>query len=140
LFFGQNVTISKCAGNSGGPHVVYNDFSYDNNYFLALDSPDAPGQRGWRWCSKCQGLWMGDNAGSDCPAGGGHSKAGSGEYTVIHNVDATGPGEKNWRWCRKCQGLHHGGIVGDTGQSCPAGGFHETVGSGSYRVQYDGQS
>ena len=140
LFFGQNVSSSKCAGNAGGPHIVYNDPSYDNNYILSLNSPDAPGQDGWRWCSKCEGLWMGLNAGSACPAGGSHSKVGSGIYTVIHNAEKDGPGEKNWRWCKKCQGLHHGGVVGDTGQSCPAGGSHTVAGSGKYRVQFDGHS
>ncbi len=138
LFFGENIAISKCAGNADGPHVVHKDSSYTHNYFLSLNSPDAPGQRGWRWCRKCQGLWMGANAGSKCPGGGGHAKVGSGQYTVIHNAEENGPGEKNWRWCRKCQGLHHGGIVGDTGRACPAGGFHATAGSGLYRLQFDG--
>lgn len=138
LFFGDNVPSSKCAGHPGGPHVVFDDPSYNNNYFLALGSPDAPGQNGWRTCNKCQSLWMGDNSGSHCPAGGSHSKVGSGEYTVIHAAEDNGPGEKNWRWCKKCQGLHHGGVTGDTGQACPAGGLHVTSDSGPYRIQYDG--
>jgi hypothetical protein len=81
---------------------------------------------------------MGANSGSNCPAVGGHSKTGSGDYTVIHNAESNGPGEKNWRWCGKCQGLHHGGVTGDTGQTCPAVGVHEVAGSGLYRIQYDG--
>lgn len=139
LFFGQNVAQSKCAGNAGGPHVIYSDPSYNKNYFLALDSPDAPGQGGWRWCNRCQGLWMGLNEGSACPAGkGGHSKVGSGEYWIIHNAETDGPGQKQWRWCSKCQGLHRGGAVSGTGKACAAGGDHATAGSGKYRVQYDG--
>ena len=31
-------------------------------------------QDGWRWCSKCQGLFFGDNPGSKCPAGGAHCR------------------------------------------------------------------
>jgi len=36
-------------------------------YVLAFDAK-AVGQRGWRWCSRCQGLWFG-GAGSagHCP-------------------------------------------------------------------------
>jgi hypothetical protein len=38
-------------------------------------------QRDWRWCNKCQGLWFGPNAAqSNCPQGGQHSSAGSGNY------------------------------------------------------------
>ena len=83
LFFGPNIAQSRCSGTpqGSGPHVVYSAPAYTRNYFLALGSPDAPGQGGWRWCHKCQGLWMGLNASSVCPAtGGAHSKQGSGEY------------------------------------------------------------
>ena len=83
---------------------------------------------------------MGDNPQSACAPGRTHSKTGSAEYTVIHNVNSKGPGEKLWRWCHKCQGLHHGGFIGDISGRCPGGRFHTTAGSGKYRVQYDGQS
>lgn len=43
----------------------------------------APGQVGWGRCSKCQGMWFGDNSGSKCPAGGGHTKQGSGIYKIL---------------------------------------------------------
>ena len=43
-------------------------------------------QRGWRWCSKCQGLWFGGNPGSKCPGGGVHSKTGSGNYSLVHQA------------------------------------------------------
>lgn len=33
-------------------------------------------QSGWRWCSKCQGPWMGSNSSSRCPATG-HPAAGT---------------------------------------------------------------
>ena len=124
LFFGPNIAQSRCSGTpqGSGPHVVYSAPAYTHNYFLALGSPDAPGQGGWRWCHRCQGLWMGLNANSVCPATGAHSKQGSGEYRVIENADANGPGEKGWRWCYQCQGLHYGGIVSGVAHKCPVGG------------------
>jgi hypothetical protein len=40
-------------------------------------------QRNWRWCNKCQGLWFGPNAAqSNCPQGGQHSSAVSGNYRL----------------------------------------------------------
>ena len=43
----------------------------------------APGEDNWRWCSKCQGLLFGGKPGSKCPAGGAHSKTGSGNYHLL---------------------------------------------------------
>jgi murein DD-endopeptidase MepM/ murein hydrolase activator NlpD len=132
LFFAPRIGQSKCPGNNNGHHVIAAGSARD--YFLPLDSSDAPGQHGWRWCDKCQILWMGLNSGSVCPAGGSHSKAFSGEYAVILNRETDGPGEKGWRWCHKCQGLWYD----KTPSACPAGGAHSTSGSGAYRVQFDG--
>lgn len=91
-------------------------------------------QRNWRWCSKCQGMWFGGNAAGPCPAGGTHTKAGSGNYSLLHN--ATGaPGQSNWRWCSKCQGMWFGG---NPAGPCPAGGKHVKAGSGSYTMAQAG--
>jgi hypothetical protein len=43
----------------------------------------VPGELGWYWCSKCQALFYGETVGSHCPAGGEHSKQGSGIYSVL---------------------------------------------------------
>jgi Peptidase family M23 len=134
LFNGEYIAQSKCAGNSSAPHVIAHP---TQNYFLTLNSPDAPGQSQWRWCHKCQCLWMGLNAGSRCPAGAAHALDNSGDYIVLHQADANGPGEKNWRWCHKCQGLWFAGLAATR---CPAGGQHSQSGSGKYRVQYDAHS
>ena len=75
---------------------------------------------------------MGLNSGSQCPAGGAHSLALSGDYTVIHQAESNGPGEKNWRWCAKCQCLW---FAGSAATACPAGGAHSQSGSEKYRVQ-----
>jgi len=132
LFNGDNIAKSNCAGNAGAAHVVAHA---NQNYFLALNAADAPGQSKWRCCDKCQSLWMGLNSGSQCPADSGpHSLASSGDYTVIQQAENNGPGEKNWRWCFKCQGLW---FAASTGTACPAGGTHSQSGSGKYRVQHD---
>ncbi len=90
-------------------------------------------QRNWRWCKKCQGLWFGGNVGSKCPAGGAHSKTGSGNYSLVHNATSV-PGQANWRWCKKCQGLWFAG--NPTQGKCPAGGGHTKTGSGNYTLAH----
>jgi hypothetical protein len=91
------------------------------------ESPMSP-QNDWRWCERCQGLWFGDNSTSGvCPAGGGHSEIGSGNYTL---TQGTGSGQDNWRWCDQCQGLWFAG--NGTPGVCPAGGGHSENGSGDY--------
>jgi hypothetical protein len=76
------------------------------------------GQRDWRWCNKCQGLFWGDSTPHGvCPAGGNHADpavSGSGNYVL----PTAGAGESNWRWCNQCQGLFFAG--GATGGICPA--------------------
>jgi hypothetical protein len=46
-------------------------------------APEPGTQAGWRWCSKCQGLFWGPGqVSSRCPVGGQHSGANSHEYTL----------------------------------------------------------
>jgi len=48
-------------------------------------------QNNWRWCSKCQGHFFAGNPTSGaCPAGGGHTFAGSGNYTLQFASEGTG--------------------------------------------------
>jgi len=92
-------------------------------------------QSDWRWCHKCEGLWFGGGASMGvCPAGGTHSKSGSGNYTLTVNTPDA-PGQSNWRWCNKCQVLHFAGNL-QTGK-CKAGGTHSTAGSGNYVLVHD---
>ncbi|MBC8116295.1 MAG: hypothetical protein H7062_18050 [Candidatus Saccharimonas sp.] len=95
---------------------------------MVINATSAPGQSNWRWCSKCQGLWFGGNPAGKCPAGGNHTKVGSGNYTLAHQ---SGAGQTNWRWCSKCQGLWFGG---NPAGKCPAGGLHVKTGSGNYHL------
>jgi hypothetical protein len=92
-------------------------------------------QGGWKWCAKCQGLWHRDTDPGFCPAGGGHTDQGSGQYDLVLG-DPANPGQHSWRWCKKCEGLwfsgnHSLGI-------CPAGPVHvhDGAGSGDYALAH----
>ncbi len=93
-----------------------------------------PAQGDWRWCNKCQGLFFGGNAGPVCPAGGEHSKVGSGNYHLAHNLKVMPGWQTDWRWCNKCQGMFFGG---NPGSVCPKGGAHDKAGSGKYSLLHD---
>lgn len=42
-----------------------------------------PGQMGWRWCQKCEGMYFAGASGAGlCPADGEHDGASSGAYVV----------------------------------------------------------
>jgi hypothetical protein len=92
----------------------------------------AGGQDGWRWCSKCQGLFFGGGGPSVCPRDGQpHDNTGLEVYRIV--VGSTNyPGEPGWKWCGKC-----GALFSSSGLSkCPvppAGSAH-TSGGGDYRV------
>ena len=94
------------------------------------DVPDVstienPGEVGWRWCSRCQGL---TRAGGSCDGGGPHSHAGSGRYTVPANAP-TAPGQPHWRRCRRCETLAY------RPGTCFAGGAHDLTGSADYTLR-----
>ena len=138
IFFAGN-PVSACP--AGGAHAKTGGPTPSGNYILAVDCADAPGQPGWRWCSKCQGLWMGLKSGSVCPAGGAHLLTASGIYSLVDTTYTTRypaargwPGQKGWRWCSKCQGLWMGS---NAGSRCPATGSHILTGSGDYALQHD---
>ncbi len=101
-------------------------------------------QSGWRWCNKCRGLYYALTtvplpvpvppyymySPGVCPAGGGHSSDGSGEYAFDLDAAPAAPHQDHWRWCFRCQGMFfarspHSG-------HCPAGGQHDSGHSGLY--------
>ena len=100
-------------------------------------------QSGWRWCSKCRGLyyalstmdpvpgfpWILPVSPGLCPVGGGHNADGSGQYAFFQSVPAT-THQANWHWCFRCQGM----FFANTPRSgvCPAGGQHDSSKSGNY--------
>ena len=89
------------------------------------------GQSGWRWCSKCQGLFFaGNSTNGRCPADArGHDPSGSGAYLIDLEQSDT-PGQDNWRWCGKCQSLFFNGHT--SRGRCPAGQAHDASTSGNY--------
>jgi hypothetical protein len=127
MHYNPNVAQSTCP--AGGTHHRPNT----GDYFLTMNSPDAPGQPSWRWCGKCQGLFFGGNPGSVCPEGGAHDGAQSADYVLVNNLDEDAPGEQGWRWCAKCQGLWYSK---NNASICPAGGNHKS-GTGQYRLIVD---
>jgi hypothetical protein len=91
------------------------------------------GQRDWRYCHKCQGLFFNGHASKGkCPAGGAHDGGVSFDYMIQFWV---APGENKWRWCHKCEGMYFAG--GPSQGACPSGGVHENVGSGDYTLISD---
>ena len=108
---------------AGGNH----DISSSGNYAFPSNVWSAPGDRDWHWCNKCQGLVNG--IGGLCVAGGNHAP-GTWEYTVLMN------GNPGWKWCRNCQSLFHPPahrvVFPPQSDLCPAGGTHNSTGSGDY--------
>jgi hypothetical protein len=90
-----------------------------------FSSVEVPGERGWRWCNKCQGFSKTDGK---CDGGKAHAYDGSRNYIVARNAP-TAPGQAHWRLCKNCQtlALRPG--------ACFAGGTHDLVGSGDYTVR-----
>ena len=129
MFFAGNPSQGTCP--AGGAH----DRSASGDYDMIVPVPGMrvpPGQTGWRWCQKCQGMFFGDNpSNGSCPVGGAHDKSASGPYKLIHQAPAA-HGQHDWRWCNKCQGLFFNGHP--TQGTCPAGGAHDASTSGDYSI------
>jgi len=94
-------------------------------------------QAGWRWCSKCQGMFYAMATGNHmgvCPAGGKHIDAASGHYLEVFNAQDSGKLQAGWSWCEKCMGFFYSrASLGAGGMGhCPAGGTHTKEGSGAY--------
>ena len=84
------------------------------------------GQRDWRFCNKCNGLFYdGYSAKGRCPAGGGHVAQGF-NFTLPFNTPAESDTQTNWRFCNKCNGMFFDGYPAKG--HCPAGGGHVAQG------------
>ena len=108
-------------------------------YQIVQNIANAPGQHGWKWCKKCQGLFYAPaTAQSHCPAGGTHDGSLSGDYSLVDN-DTNSPGQHGWKWCSKCQGLFYGPNMALS--YCPADhGFHDDSASGDYAMLFGGSN
>jgi hypothetical protein len=99
----------------------------------------ADPQAGWRWCKKCEGLWIADGGverKGKCAAGGTHDATDSGKYTLAHNDDGAA-GQSGWRWCKKCEGLWFADGGADRKGKCPAGDGHDDADSGKYTLVHN---
>lgn len=127
--------VGVCAG--GAPHT-FDEF--DAGYHVPFQ--DVPGitlEPGWRWCSKCQRLWLprpddpptDDRQPDRCFEGGDHDATGSLEYRLpVADLGL----QRDWAWCSTCQGLVRFGADG-----CADGGQHTTSTSPEYRVAFGGR-
>ncbi|MEA3016168.1 MAG: hypothetical protein QOI38_890 [Sphingomonadales bacterium] len=106
-------------------------------------------QTGWKWCSKCNGLFHSRNPAQGRCSGGGAHVGGASPYALFMEPDGNAPflpripagpwlGQQGWRWCRKCQALYFAG--NPASGACPAGGGHDGSGSGHYVIDYLGRA
>ena len=126
LWFGPNRSDSNC------PHGGEHDAGDGSNYSLLHDpDPVPPNHQGdFRWCHKCQGLWLAPSgASSRCPAGGAHDLAGSGRYALANGSGSgSAAGQAGWRTCEVCLGLWFG--ADPAASTCPATSNHRAGADG----------
>ena len=124
LFFAGNNNMGACP--AGGAHNPRHSGAYGL-------SNAPPGQPGWSWCTNCQGLFFSGNDSGVCPT----HKDGDGifiEYVLpqSQSQSASDVYQPGWSWCNRCQGLFYSAGQPNTAFNCPAGGFHDSQGSGLY--------
>lgn len=140
LFFADNPSKGVCPADSQ-PHDASQSGKYVMNFGEDVaGTPAGPDtfanfgqQGGWRWCSKCQGLFFaGHNIHGVCPADQlPHITIGSGHYAVTRG----GP-QQGWRWCHKCEGLFF--AANPSHGVCPADSqTHDPSQSGVYGVGFE---
>jgi hypothetical protein len=86
-------------------------------------------------------FYGGNNLPTRCPAdGGSHDGSISANYTLRLNSQQPSQGQPGWAWCSKCQSLFVrntvNGVLQVTAGVCPAGGPHDSTGSGEYSLHY----
>lgn len=84
LFYGPNQSASFCPNTTGG----LTHHAAGTVYSLVANVPSAPGQHGWKWCSKCQSLFYGPSqAESNCPKDGSqHDGSTSSDYAMVRSL------------------------------------------------------
>lgn len=83
LFYGRNHPNQTGVCPQGGGH----DSTRSGLYSLVHNTPNHPGQKDWRFCHKCEGLFFSRSVQGVCPAGGNHDASRSGTYTVLDSSD-----------------------------------------------------
>ena len=95
---------------------------------------------GWRYCSKCQGMFYdgGPTGAGHCPAGTSAfpAHAATGDYSLRYGARVKGE-QRNWWCCVKCAGLWFAG-TGGVG-TCPGGdGGHAQIFSSNFSLRVGG--
>ncbi len=86
LFWGTKDFVPNGVCPKGGTHGVADAASYvyaTCNKESGITFDDTY-QEGWKYCSKCKGLFYGENAGK-CAAGGAHEVKKSLNYVLMHD-------------------------------------------------------
>jgi hypothetical protein len=123
----------KCPA-SGGAHAEWPG----SEYFLPLDLQD--GQRRWRCCFKCHGLYCDADPllPKTCPAGGTHLPTNLGTTELEFSVHyGGGQGTPNFFECGKCAGMFFKSPT--CSGRCPAGDTHTPNGE-SQNYVLDGRT
>lgn len=106
---------------------------------LAGSAQAASAQSGWRWCSRCSGLFYGpQQAQSICPGAAHHNLGSNWIYSVPYNEPGgTTDPQPGWFWCTQCKGLFHGGSL-TFGGRCPLSpsASHQAGSSFHYSMYY----
>ncbi|WP_051030176.1 hypothetical protein [Nocardia takedensis] len=101
------------------------------DFFLPNDhqgATDQTGQKDWRFCGKCNGLFFSAQGAERgvCPAGGRHRPVGWNFYIPNREQGASEQrGQPNWRFCGNCHGMFWDGEAhkGVCAGAPEAGGF-----------------
>ena len=75
------------SGATGRPSICAAGEAHDGHasadYSLAMNvAPNFLGERGWKWCSKCAGLFHSQVSANRCPAGQAHDGGSSADYAL----------------------------------------------------------
>ena len=138
LYYQRYESASRCPNNLGG--ITHAGAS--GLLSLVYDNPNDPGQKSWRWCYKCQGLFVGTNElASACPTGGGHDGSLSAAYSLRDSIvfpPNTPHSNTNWLRCNKCEALYSGQSATNRCPDAAGGLAHDGSSSRKYSMwQYD---
>jgi len=128
LFLAPNESTAGSVCPKGGEHRWIG-----KKFFLPNDhqgATDATGQKDWRFCGKCHGLFWASHSqpAGACPKGDKHEPMDWFFYLPNDQQGATfATGQPDWRFCINCNGLFWAGSAFKglcPGASLRGGGFH----------------
>ena len=99
-------------------------------------TPVQGGQRDWRFCVKCSGLFFdGHPDKGTCSMGGEHSAAGF-NFVLPHDQTPVQGGQRDWRFCVKCNALFYDGYIDNKGV-CPKDGIGHEPADNNFVLPHD---